>query len=272
MTKLAGGKPIPLPKGEAGRIAAALIKKFKPCGEDSVVPDFVCVRSRPIYQGKAVRVCTKLVEVPTEYNPFNPNRYRVPSGSFTPADVDVPRTAGYVTVDVTETCWRPAFWAPGMRTIIQHELAHAADPAVHARHAQATRAIATKTPLPRWVERERSKHPDDDYCGYINLPREVVARTAQVAHELSTTKVRQAVRRDVDEAPSYDPVRPEAILQHSPTYYNVQRCLTPKNKRKFLQLAARLWQSGRFGALPTSNGRGWEAPPPKLPRDRPRRR
>ncbi len=270
MTRLAGGKPIPLPKGEAGRIAAALVKKFKPCGDGNVVPDFACTISRPVYRGKPVRVCAKLVDLPTAYDPHNPSRYNAPGGTFEPAAVDDPK-AGYVAVHVTETCRQRAFWAPDMRTIIQHELAHAADPAVHARHARATRAIAAKAPLPRQIRREQSKRPDADYCGYINLPREIVARTAQVAHELSTTKVRQAVRRDVDEAPSYDPVRPEALLRHSPTYHSVQRCLTPKNKRKFLQLAARLWQSGRFGALPATDGRGWEAPLPKLPRDRPRR-
>ena len=247
MTRLAGGKPIPLPKGEAGRIAAALIKQFKPCGDDgTVVADYAHAVSRPVYRGKPVGVSVTLVDTAPPGTP--PHRQFVQSGVFRP-NPPQGRHAGSVTVRVTESCRTPAAWNKDMRSVIQHELAHAADVAARTQGVSA-----------------------DDFCRYVNAPTEITARVAQVAHELSSTEARKAVRQRVDYAHPDDPARAHEILYKSPTYNAVENCLTPKNKRKFLQLAARLWQSGRFGALPGADGRGWEAAPPKLPRDRPRRR
>lgn len=228
VTKLAGGKPIPLPKGEAGRIAAALIKQFKPCGDGAVIADFACTVSRPVYRGKPVSVCTTLTDNAPPSTP--PHRRFVRSGTFRP-NPPQGRHAGNVAIRVTESCRAPAAWNKDMRSVIQHELAHAAD--------VATRVQSVSV---------------DDVCRYVNAPTEITARVAQVAHELSSAEVRKAVRQHIDYAHPDDPVRAHEILYKSPTYNAVANCLTPKNKRKFLQLAARLWQSGRFGTLPSAGG------------------
>lgn len=245
MTRLAGGKPIPLPKGEAGRIAAALIKQFPACGPDHVRGDFASTTSRPVYAGKPVGV--SVFPVPGDPN-APPHREHVPAGSFARYS---PRGqhAGRVRLDVTPSCRRRADWNRDMRSVIQHELAHAADVTTTYRHAAS-----------------------DEFCGYVNAPTEITARIAQVAHELSSTEARKAVRQRVDYAHPDDPARAHEILYKSPTYNAVENCLTPKNKRKFLQLAARLWQSGRFGPMPQAGEATRRLPPPKLPRDRPRRR
>lgn len=266
MTRLAGGKPIPLPKGEAGRIAAMLIKQFKPCDGDNVVPDFVCTKSRPIHAGRYVEVCAVL----TDDSPARvPGREHVPGGHFRPAHPRSPSSAGGIQVRVTETCRPRALWNKEMRSVIQHELAHAADPSIHMQHARVIRARETRTPIPH-----HGATPDTDFCGYVNKPIEITARIAQVAHELSAMTARAAIRQRLDYEHPDDPARAHEILYKSTTYNAVEGCLTPKNKRKFLQLAARLWQSGRYGTPPRA-GQSARRPtpptPPKLPRDRPRR-
>ena len=240
---LRGGKPIPMPKGEVGRVTAKLVKRFPVCATGKVTPppDYqeLCTTTGPVgYRGRPIDVCL----VPKAASSWLELDELVLSGDYS-------RRRGVIRLMVNqEQCAAPKRWATEMRSTLRHELTHAADPyGTHrkTRYAHPGEIVKKKTP--------RIKHAilPETACGYILDPVEVTARVAQVEEELLRSKTRHEIRRDV----RHGVLRPgnlQKVLYESPTYVNVVPCLAkaPKIHRRFYQLAARLWAAGKLGPPP----------------------
>lgn len=240
---LSGGKTIPLPKGEVGKVAAKLVSKFRSCSISGEVSNKVA--PPPDYQAN----CTRF-EAP--FRPEKPGlkqRYKEGGTIHTCTENKVARSwlskgkliiSGYyspsgkqVRVQVNpDACAEPERWKEEIRTILRHEFTHAADPYVHVRKTN------------------YSKLQDDlDECAYLNDPVEVTAQLAEVEEELLSAKTRLAILRSARHGyPGSG--RLHEVLHESPTYLKRLSCVTPKINRRFFQLAARLWQSGKLGPRP----------------------
>ena len=218
-----------MPKGEVGKIVARLVKSFQACGDGKVTPppDYAapCTTAKNLgYRGRPIRTCV----IPTQATNWQSLYNLVLEGSYF-------RREGKIWIHVNmDQCARPQRWAQEMRSTLRHELTHAADPYVTHR----------KTPY---------AHPDTvSRCHYWLDPVEVTARIAQVEEELLRSETRRTIRRDV----RHGMLRPGGlhhVLHESPTYVKGLPCISeaPKVRRRFYQLAARLWASGKLGPRPT---------------------
>ena len=109
-----------------------------------------------------------------------------------------------------------------LHSVIHHELAHLSDPQVH----QPGRGDA------------HLGDGDTDKAKYVNDPREITARVAQVARELNRRpSVRAAKTADLS----------AFMSGSSPTWRAVEEHLTPENRRRFLKMAANVYQNHREG-------------------------
>jgi hypothetical protein len=238
-SSLRGGKPIPMPRGEVGRVVAKLVRRFPVCnpGKATPPPDYqeMCAVTKPVgYRGRPVYVCL----VPRAAGSWLTKDDLVLGGDYS-------RRRGLVQLFVNrDQCAAPKRWAQEMRSTLRHELTHAADPYVTHRKTKYA-AVTKKTP--------RVQHAliPETACGYYLDPVEITARIAQVEEELLRSDARREIRRDVRSG-ILKRGNLQNVLFESPTYVNIAPCLekSPKAQRRFYQLAARMWAAGTFGPPP----------------------
>lgn len=126
---------------------------------------------------------------------------------------------------LADLCAPEQFWKDDLRNILTHELTHVVDPGLR----------KNKGPAPR---------PDrDGMCAYISHPQEVTAFLAQMREELRSFNTFQMIdkmhRKGLIK-------RPEDILPRSRLWATVSRCLKPAQKKRYLRMAAQLWQEWGF--------------------------
>jgi 8-oxo-dGTP pyrophosphatase MutT (NUDIX family) len=140
-----------------------------------------------------------------------------------------------------------------IRSVLAHEMTHAADPSLHARHVAvaesqwAKRGELVEAPP---VDRERTPR---EMVGYYNDKFEVTARMQQIVRELLDEKSHAAIKEAHDHYradPAYPPpYRPEEVLAWSPTWERVGHHLTPQNRRRVLSNVATLLSGIHNGHL-----------------------
>lgn len=218
--ELVGGGTIKIPKGEVGRLAAKLLEKFSKCGtapngEQLLMPP-------PDYVDSCTRTAIAVCSMPVEAG-WASKGDLVVGGSYS-------RRTHTVTMHVERACVTRSDWMRRMLPVLRHELTHSRDPYVRVR----------RKPYARFSQ-------DVDLCKYFQDPVEVAAFLAESEQELLSSPVRQRIawerRKGYLE-------RPEDILMESQTFLRMRNCMTPKIHRRFLQMAARLWSSGKLGPLP----------------------
>ena len=117
----------------------------------------------------------------------------------------------------------PAYdWAEEIKGILTHEVAHASDPGI-------------------LRYRRAAPSAEDERCEYFNHPAEVTAFVAQARREITSF---HAVMQANKLRRSGRTLRTPADLLRvlSPTYGAMYSCLRPKMKRRFLRMAARVWE------------------------------
>jgi len=121
-----------------------------------------------------------------------------------------------------EACTTHEDWRAFLRGVLSHELTHASDPYV--------------------VISKRKRPPDargadeDTYCRYVRHPLEQRAFLNQVRHEIMAYPHQKLLMRRKYKVV----VRPEHLLILSDTWNAIRRCLTDLQRRRFLQMAARV--------------------------------
>jgi len=222
--RLAGGGTIRLPKGDVGRVAAEIVRKFPPCGPagahlDLRVPPQRWSPACTIWRG--VNICAE----PVERSPDAPRGPLVAGGGYLPY-------AGQIRVRVDASCCAPVLeWQAQLRSALRHEMTHAEDPYLRKRRKPYSKPGVD----------------DESYCRYVRDPSEQAAYLAEVRGEVLAAPARHRIERLVRKGLLR---RPGEILEESETYSRIASCLTPRQRRRFLQMAARIWQSGRLGPLP----------------------
>jgi len=220
------GRPIPVPTIEIIKAARDAVDKFEACSRYGVKPgrmnlDPFYVRSpngdmRVVYT--SVRP-DKMIGAPPD---------RLIKGAYFRNPDKRDENARTIVIKARADRCRPSHdWREALRSVLAHELAHAADP---------------------YVERlrEHGQHNDRDapYAEYVNRPQEVTARLAQVQHELHEPYTMKALR---DACADGVLDSPEQILRHAQTWGRVRKHLQPEARRKFLRLAFDLWQQRNYG-------------------------
>jgi hypothetical protein len=221
---LAGGGVIKLPEGEVGRVAAALVKQFHSCTPAGVKTPLAV--PPPDYQA----ACT--LSPPKSYICTEPvhDVHWAAKGDLVTGGYYSPKSGEIVLKVEAGKCAPRTAWARRMREMLRHEMTHAADPYVHVRRKPYAKPVT-----------------DKDYCKYVRDPAEVAANMAEVQEEL----LNASRRHDIEWQTRKGHIeQPWEILHISPTYLRVLTCLTPKLKRRFYQMAARMWASGKLGPLP----------------------
>ena len=229
-----------MPRGEVGRVAARLVAQFARGGESGATtpPDYIenCVITSVGRDGPT-RVCAW----PRSTDNWLTKGDLVLGGHYS-------ARRRFVAIEVNrDQCASPKRWAGEIRATLRHELTHAADPYVHVRNTPYARpgTVVKKAP--------RVEHPllEPHACGYYLDPVEVTARLAQVEEQLLAAETRRTIRRDVRKG-FIKPGQLASILLESPAYLTAAHCLAkvPKIHRRFRQLAARLWRSGKLGPPP----------------------
>jgi hypothetical protein len=133
----------------------------------------------------------------------------------------------FIKVSVRQQPWERDELGAEVRSVLSHELTHAADPAPK-RHGPKTADDATSR-----------------YRAYLNLPEEVTARLHQVMRELEDKRVATHYYHTRNPRPDAD------LLAYSPTWKSIEQHLTPENRRRFLRLAAQVATRIRSGPTPT---------------------
>lgn len=118
------------------------------------------------------------------------------------------------------SCESREAWTPFLTQVLAHEAAHASDPAIM--HALRTRR-----------GNSNKADADQNYVAYINSPNETAAQLVEVEKDL-----RQSMRTQPKLWRNSTPV--EILRLSSDRYVELERKLTPKNRRRYLRLAARL--------------------------------
>lgn len=174
-----------------------------------------------------------------------------------------------ITISPTRgACKSPASWSNILHSTIRHELTHAADPGLVKKNQ---RMVRFQHQVIAWVENDRrgpaprlsslpkaqraeavmllesmatGRRPvmDQTMCQYVRDPYEARAFLTQVASEVELVGAR--LKADPREKGFRDPV--EALRAASPTFREIEPCLTPKGKRKYLQAAARAWAADKI--------------------------
>lgn len=145
-------------------------------------------------------------------------------------------------------CLAPRSWRNVLLSAIRHELTHAADPAVYkdnrrwiSWHARAERGQRPSLrELPRKQRKEvRGQKRFKGFCDYVQSPVETRAFLAQTATELRLVGRKM---RDTKEKGFSTPA--QALRAMSPTFREIEKCLLPEGRKKFLKLAAIAWENG----------------------------
>jgi hypothetical protein len=169
-----------------------------------------------------------------------------------------------ITISPTRgACKSVPSWKNILLSAIRHELAHAVDPGLRLTNV---RGIRWEEKLRRWVasggkgkppslrelpktqRREVRKRLEEyvkgrpapvNFCQYVRSVPEERAFLTQVASEMELVGRRLIKARDQG---FKNPT--EAIKALSPTYREIEKCLTPKGRRKYLKVAASAWERG----------------------------
>lgn len=195
--------------------AAKIVDGFRPCGTSDLMPG-------PGGRVTAVRVAMADTgaarDVPITVRPddrLNMAVWAVYNGQRREIRLH-PRTG---------LCMSRAEWERAIRTILVHELTHAADPGVDRRVEAAVAGRSRRKATPGG-------------CDYINDPVEVSAFLAEVRAEVLVALGDPRYARLMKAGGM---VRTKAdLLKFSDTYRDIKSCLTGANRRRFLQMVARL--------------------------------
>jgi hypothetical protein len=128
-----------------------------------------------------------------------------------------------------ELCAQKAVWSPELTKVLAHELTHAADPGVG------------KQKRLYDFQKFRSGDPSPaEVCKYYNDPGEVKAHINEARSEMRSWQFRES-RNMLEERARERGIRltPADTLKLTSTYRRVWKCLTKKNKRLFMKMAAR---------------------------------
>lgn len=173
-----------------------------------------------------------------------------------------------VTISPTRgACKPPASWRNILLSTVRHELTHAADPGLAKKNQKMQRFQADlwawvdggargKPPgLSRFPRAQRAEavavleamargNPRVELartaCQYVRDPFEARAFLTQVITEVEL--VGRRLKTDPREKGFTDPTA--ALRAASPTFREIEHCLTAKGRRKYLQAAARAWDAG----------------------------
>ena len=211
--------------GKMATAAAEVVDKFRACGkDDEVVPVggrgsvITTVRDAASGKDREVGVWTIPVSDDADVPNAQHRRLRDSHGAMEYEVVLFPR----------HKCMSADNWRWEMRRSLVHELTHASE-----------------------ADRQKLRqHPRfTEGCRYFNSRWEVAAFVAEAREEMGTfQQVRQAdfmVRKGFL-------TRPEDLLMlASPTYQDLigTKCLTPENRRRFLKMAAHLWEQRGYQDL-----------------------
>lgn len=217
------------------KLAEDLAAGYRPCGGeaerrlDYVAPTVQSCRRFDYREASTGRwreaaVCAG-TEAAREGAPPVKSEYGEPRDAWEPGELNV-----YARERV---CMSRRDWAHLLYVTIAHELTHAADPGLARERRPYIRAMQAK-----------------DFCAYATQPVELTARVGEAYAELRSWRVRYpaivARRHGFLE-------RPEQYLEHSTTYRELEPCLAPAQRRRFLRMAAAAWEhSGMAKVKPKS--------------------
>ena len=132
-------------------------------------------------------------------------------------------------------------WASGklkeaLRSVLAHELTHAADPSI----LENAKRILAGTQRKYADKDSRRQNSQASHDAYLNQPIEVTARLQQIKRELQDPRAMNEVHK----------LGPEAWLEkHSETWARVGKRYTKKNVRRTLQAVAAVHTAARAGQL-----------------------
>lgn len=181
-----------------------------------------------------------------------------------------PNTNSVYISPTVGSCKSPESWRNILLSVIRHELAHASDPGLYRKNAKLTqwgRAIQQwlqrgadpkRAPdikkLPKGLrpeasalaerlvlgeEQAQARSASKSFCEYVQTPTEENAFLTQVASELRLIGKRMKASKVRG---FKSPVT--AIRDGSPTFREIEHCLRPEQRKRFLKTAARLWDAG----------------------------
>lgn len=175
--------------------------------------------------------------------------------------------SGRITISPTfGACRTRDSWKNVLQSAIRHELTHAADPNVY---LETKKLLLWRQKAKKWLQqggkpedfpsirelprrlrpqaeslfaslvgKSKPSSRNKDFCQYIRSIGEQKAFMTQVGTEMILVGGRLKQSREKGfRSPA------EAIKALSPTYREIERCLTPKIKNKFMKMAARLWDN-----------------------------
>jgi hypothetical protein len=142
--------------------------------------------------------------------------------------------------------------AETLRSVLSHELAHAADPALYEHAMQMQRAGKLTTTNPGVRDYGGGSDLESRTRAYYNDTDEVTARMQQIWRELTDRKAVAAIdairRESREEGADFEPTA-ESHLSGSETWNRIAEYLTPENRKRILRLAARAWDAIRHGLV-----------------------
>lgn len=126
-----------------------------------------------------------------------------------------------------------------LRSVLSHELAHAADPSISEGRPTSTRQI----------------RDTGGEAAYYNDPAEVAARMQQIWREITDRRAVASIEQIRTEAKEEGAdFEPDAFshLHTSDTWNRIEEHLTTENRRRILRMAARAWELIRQGEIDPS--------------------
>jgi len=119
----------------------------------------------------------------------------------------------------SEGCGSRVAWTQVIAEIMAHELTHASDPGVVRRRPVATARRLAMT-----------------YCEDVQQPAEQTAHLNQIRYEMEAFLMK---------LPGLQHLGPADLLKASRDWKTIEPCLTPRQRRRFLRMAARVAAEGR---------------------------
>jgi len=129
-----------------------------------------------------------------------------------------------------------------VRSVLAHELTHAADVGLQKRAERRARAHFSGDS--KGAERLRARDHSDGSANYFNQPHEVTAKMQQIQRELLDPGVGGALVEDAknhaDDPDNPPPMTPAQLLEwESPSWGEVKEHYTPENKKRVLRMVAK---------------------------------
>jgi hypothetical protein len=217
---------IDVPDEDIARTASKIMASFQRCdgddGTDWLTPKGSVFSTIivPMKSANGERIDVAVSSEPTSYRVSPAGAV---AGQLETAIHGSGRVSRRIVVFPAEKACKPkAMWGPRIREVLAHEMAHAADPVTerNARNRKSAPTVATQA----------------DLCRYYNHPTEVTAHLAEVEYELRSKLGR------IRSGHELYPRDPLDLLGTSPSWQAMARCLTAANRRRFLRMAAILYQ------------------------------